>query len=127
MRKAQPEFDLQVLICNYIKLKYPDLLFMTDTIASVKLTIPQQVRNKKIQKENFHCPDLLIFQPKGMWHGLFLELKAKNIYKKDGTLLKNDHVEAQATTLLQLNYLGYYAAFAVGFDEAKLIIDKYMK
>jgi hypothetical protein len=127
MRKAQPEFDLQVLICKYIKLKYPDLLFMSDTIASVKLTIPQQVRNKKIQKEDFHCPDLLIFQPKGMWHGLFLELKAKNIYKKDGTLLKNDHVEAQATTLLQLNDLGYYTDFAVGFDEAKFIIDRYMK
>lgn len=127
MKKAQPEYELQKSICSYLKLQFPKALFMSDTIAQIKLTFGQQMRNKNIQKEGFHCPDLLIFVPKGDYHGLFLELKAKTIYKKDGTLLKNDHVESQAETLRQLRLLGYCAEFAVGFDEAKLIIDNYMK
>jgi hypothetical protein len=80
-----------------------------------------------VQKEGFHCPDLLIFKPNGVFHALFIELKAKDIYKKNGELLKNDHVEAQLKTIKELSALGYSAHFAVGFDEAKRLIDDYMK
>ena len=125
--KQQPEFTLQKQVCNYLRLQYPNVLFMSDTIASLKLTVGQMARNKAIQKAGFHCPDLLIFEPRVFYKGLFIELKAKNIYKLNGELLKNEHVENQAKTIEILNKKGYKSHFAIGFEEAKTIIDNYLK
>jgi len=124
--KQQPEYSLQKQVTAYLRLQYPQTLFMSDTIAAVRLTIPQQVRNKSIQKSDFHCPDLIIFEPKGCFHVLFIELKAKSPYKKSGELLKDEHLESQQQTIYLLNGLGYYAQFAWTFEMAKEIIDNYM-
>lgn len=127
MQKQQPEYNLQTQIVQYLELQYKDVLFLSDTIAFLKLTIPQQLRNKKIQKTNFKCPDILILEPKGKYSGLFIELKAKDIYKKNSTeLLKNEHVEEQAKWLKRLKEKGYYACFGIGFEQTKKIIDNYI-
>lgn len=125
--KKQPEFLLQKQICQYLKIQYPDVVFLSDTVASVKLTMPQQQRNKAIQKDGFKCPDLLILEPRGGYAGLFLELKAKCPLKKDGTLFKNKHLEEQSESLKKLRNKGYYAVFSWGFEMTKNIIDKYLK
>ena len=44
-----PEYDLQKTVCQYLEMQYPKVLFLSDTIASVKLTKQQAVRNKAIQ------------------------------------------------------------------------------
>jgi len=49
------EYDLQVAICRYLSYQYPDLDYMSDTIANLKLTQTQAKRNKKIQKNGFKC------------------------------------------------------------------------
>ena len=121
------EYELQKRVCKYLSERYPKALFMSDTIASVKLTIYQGARNKAIQKDGFKCPDLLILQPSYFHHGLFLELKIKSPFKKDGTLLKNEHLEGQQRTIDQLNRLGYLAKFSVGYDETIKNIVEYMK
>ena len=33
--KAQPEYQLQVAVCDYLRVKYPGVMFMSDTIAAV--------------------------------------------------------------------------------------------
>lgn len=60
-------------------------------------------------------------------YGLFIELK------KEGTRLKkkngewaSEHIAEQAEILERLEFRGYRAVFAVGFDEAKEVIDEYM-
>lgn len=125
--KRQPEFQLQKAVTRYLSVQYPDVLFLSDTIANVKLTMSQAIRNKSIQKENFKCPDIIILKPNSVYHGLLLELKVKSPFKSDGTLLKNDHLQGQYNTIVQLNKLKYFACFVVGFDSAKAIIDNYMK
>jgi len=127
MRKEQPEFLLQKQVCEYIKLQYPKLFFMSDTISFLKLTYAQQARNKAIQTDVFKCPDLIIFKPNGKYHGLFIELKAETPYKKDGALKKSDHLEAQHETLGILKARGYYATFGWEFEQIKAIIDDYLK
>jgi hypothetical protein len=59
--------------------------------------------------------------------GLFIELKKEGtkLKKKDGTWA-NSHIAEQAETLMKLRSEGYEATFAVGFDEAKEIIDNYL-
>lgn len=126
--KQQPEYKLQTQVCEYLERQYPKVLFLSDTVASVKLTFAQQNRNKKIQKHGFKCPDLIILQPNSYYHGLFVELKAKTPFKKDGvTLLSNEHIEEQNNTLNELLSKGYFATFAWSFEMAKGIIDNYLK
>ena len=125
--KRQPEFELQKQVCKWLSLQYPKVLFLSDTIASVKLTIPQQVRNSLIQKKGFKTPDLLIFEPRGEFHGLFIELKVKSPFKKNGEILKDEHLEGQLKTITELNNKGYYACFSWGFDMTINVITQYLK
>ena len=125
--KKQLEFELQKAICRYICLQYPNVLFLSDTIASIKLTEMQGARNKLIQKKDFKTPDLIILEPKGIYHGLFIELKIKSPFKKNGSLYKNEHLEAQQKSINDLNQKGYLAMFSVGFEETKKNIDYYLK
>ena len=93
--KKQPEFDLQKQVCRYLNLQYKEVLFLSDTIASVKLTEPQAKRNSQIQKRGFKTPDLIIFEARKGFHGLFIELKVKSPYKKDGKIFTNEHLQGQ--------------------------------
>jgi len=126
MSKNQPEFELQRQVCRWISLQHPKVLYLSDTIASVKLTLPQQGRNKLIQKDNFKTPDLLIFEPRGCYSGLFIELKAESPFKKDGSLLKNGHLEGQQKTISDLIERGYFACFSWSFEMTIRIINKYL-
>ena len=126
MSKNQPEFELQKAICRWLNVQYPKVLYLSDTIASVKLTIPQQNRNKLIQKNGFKTPDLLIFEPNKEFKGLFIELKVKSPFKKDGTLLKDEHLEAQQKTINDLKDKGYHACFSWSFEMTLEIINKYI-
>jgi len=122
-----PEFELQKLVCNYIRIAYPSVLFDSDTIANVKLTAPQQARNKAIQKEDFKRPDICIYYPTEKYFGLFIELKVESPYKKDGKLKSGEHLQGQAHTMSHLTALGYYCSFAWTFEMAKEIIDNYLQ
>lgn len=122
-----PEYELQKQICAYLELQYKDVVYLSDTVANCKLTVMQATRNKAIQKQGFKTPDLLILEPRGDYHGLFIELKVKSPYKKCGKeLLSNEHLEGQQKSITHLLNKGYYACFSVGFDETKKIIDEYM-
>ena len=120
------EYLLQKEVCKFLDVNYPDVMYMSDTIANVKLTLPQQARNKAIQKEGFKCPDLIIFEPKGGYSGLFLELKTKSPFKKDGGLYKNNHLEGQHKTIISLFCKGYAAYFAWDIKQIKDVINNYM-
>ena len=123
------EYELQRQISWYLHVQYYDVLFLSDTIANLKLTKMQAIRNKRIQKEGFKTPDLLILEPKNGYSGLFIELKIDTPFKKDGTIKASskDHLKGQLESIEKLNAKGYKACFAVGFDETKQIIDDYLK
>ncbi|MBC7383014.1 MAG: hypothetical protein H7296_08475 [Bacteroidia bacterium] len=126
--KQQPEYILQKSICRYLSIAYPEIPFLSDTVASVQLTIPQGARNKAIQKQGFKTPDLLVFKPNDKYHGLFIELKTETPFKKNGEIKasQKDHLLLQQQTIADLNALGYHASFSWGFDMTKEVIDKYM-
>jgi hypothetical protein len=123
------EYDLQVAVCRYLSYQYPDVDYMSDTIANLKLTQTQASRNKKIQKNGFKCPDILILEPRNNFSGLFIELKLETPFKKDGQIKAsaNDHLQGQLETIEKLNIKGYKACFSWGFDMTKEIIDNYLK
>jgi hypothetical protein len=127
--KKQPEFELQSSICRYLSYQYQDVLYISDTIASLKLTPSQANRNKKIQKLGFSCPDLLILEPRNGYCGLFIELKVETPFKKNGEIKasKDDHLKNQLEAINKLKEKGYFAVFSWSFDMTKDIIHNYLK
>lgn len=125
--KNQPEFQLQKQIATYLRLQYPKVKFLSDVRASVKLTIPQQVRSKAIQADNFACPDMMIFAVRGKRGGMFLELKASSPYKRNGQLRTDEHLTRQLIAINDLINDGYHADFYWDFTQAKDAIDEYLK
>lgn len=100
---------------------------MSDTIASLKLTKMQAVRNSQIQKSGFKTPDLIIFQPKGNYNGLFIELKTESPYKQNGELKSSVHLKEQNNTIIKLTKLGYHASFQWEFENIVKLINWYLK
>ena len=113
-------------VVDYIKIQYPKVIFHTDFAAGNKMTIGQAIQNSKLQSDK-GFPDLFIPYPKNCYSGLFLEIKAsrEKVFKKDGSLKKDEHVEIQANMLARLTKLGYRAQFGCGFEHCKSIIDNY--
>ena len=60
-------------------------------------------------------PDLFIYEPKGGFNGLAIELKVKGNYASP----------KQKAWIQKLKDRGYMAEVCTGFDQAKKIIDKY--
>ena len=118
------EENLQIAVCTYLRLNYPSVIFTSES-SGVRLTMGQAVKAKKMRSGG-KLPDLWILEPRGGYHGLFIELKAEPYLKKDGWF-KTPHIKEQAETIARLMNKGYAATFAVGFDQAKEAIDVYMK
>jgi len=118
------EEQIHIAVCQYLRLQYPDVIFTSES-SGVRLTMGQAIKAKKMRSGG-KLPDLWILEPRGGYQGLFIELKAEGILKKNGSF-KTPHIEAQAETIDRLLDKGYYATFAVGFDDAKDEIDSYMK
>ena len=131
------ELDIQIQVADYLRLRYPNVLFHSDYGSGIRLTPGQAVKQKRLQGGRRAWPDMFIAQPaQRSWEypdacykfGLFLELKRPGvkIYKKNGDLVANEHIREQARVLETLCNRGYVAEFACGFDEAKKIIDEYL-
>lgn len=120
------EAQVHANICDYIRLQYPKALFNSD-LSGLKMTIGQAVKVKKLRSSRAY-PDLMIFEPRGTYSGLFLELKrdGEKLSKRSGEW-KTEHLAEQSQMIQDLVARGYYANFAIGFDSAKTQIDRYMK
>jgi hypothetical protein len=121
------ESELQVQVAQYIRLKYPKVLFHSDYGSGIKLTKGQAIKQKRQNGGRRGWPDMFIAEPRQGHKGLFIELKKSGtrLKKKDGSWASS-HLEEQNVMLNELGKRGYAAYFAVGFDEAKDIIDDYM-
>jgi hypothetical protein len=72
LRKRR-ESDLQISIINWCRLQYPKILL---TISPAGMKLPMQVaRRFKAMGYRAGTADILIFEPRGIYHGLTLELK----------------------------------------------------
>lgn len=125
IKTIMSEKHLHQQICTYIKYQFPSVIFFSEP-SGLRVSIGQAVMLKKLRSFG-KLPDLFICKKMGQFGGLFIEIKAVNIYRKDGTLLKNEHLLRQKETLDRLNAEGYMAVFGIGFENCKLLIDNYLK
>lgn len=124
------EYQICKDIATYMRYQYPDVIYRFD-MAGLNLSISQAGMNKAIQCGK-GWPDLFIAQQSfyGEYRGLFIELKAEGtkIYLcSDNSKFATPHLKEQNEILFKLRLKGYCTHFAVGFDEAKIKIDQYLK
>lgn len=121
------ESDLQIKVADYLRLRYPRVLFHSDYGSGIRLTKGQAVKQKRQNGGRRGWPDMCIAEPVGKYHGLYIELKkdGTRLQKKNGEFA-SPHIKEQWEMLGALTLRGYKAEFAVGFDEAKKLIDDYL-
>lgn len=127
-RFAIKEESLHIQVATYLKYQYPDVIFRSDFAAGIKMTMGQAVKHKRMQHGKSY-PDLFIAEPRNGFSGMYLELKKdfSEVYKKDGSLRDIEHIQEQQKMLWTLQKKGFVAVFACGFNDAKSLIDEYLK
>jgi hypothetical protein len=108
------EYDLQCMICKYLDTK--NLLYCGSMGGQYQMFHSQRIKAKKSgYKSGF--PDLFIYEPRGKYNGLAIELKIG--YNKPS--------KKQIYWIDQLNNRNYLAKVCNGWDETIKTIDKYLK
>lgn len=121
------EHDDQVAVVNYIDLCYPNVLRWS-TPNGARLASGKGKGAKKIAAIRWRIllaegalpgvSDLIIFEPRGGYSAMFLEMK-----RDDGGDGASDK---QKKFLYEIEKRGGYGVVANGFDEAKEFIDDYL-
>lgn len=136
-KRIKKEENLQIQVCRYLRLQYPDVIFSSDVASGMKMPIWIAAKCKDMRSQR-GLPDLFIMEPRGNYNagtykaGLAIELKNKpsDVFLKDGITISdtksNKHVLEQNALLKKLRDKNYFATFAFGFQDCKKIIDTYM-
>ena len=114
-KNRQPEYNLQKSICSYLDIKYNKIFYNGSAGGQYQKYHSQRTKNKLTgYKSGF--PDLFIYEPKGKYNGLAIELKVKGNYPSPN----------QKKVIGILNEKGYLAKVCTGFEEATDEIDSYL-
>ena len=108
------EYQLQKAVCKYLDLN--NVLYCGSMGGNYQPHFSVRMKAKKSgYKKGF--PDLFIYEPRGKFHGLAIELKVgKNRATKEQLWWRNE-----------LNERGYVAEIRTGIDEALEVINRYLK
>jgi hypothetical protein len=115
-RKPTPESESnqQEIVVKYLKLAYPDALYCASA-GGMRTSYLQAVKMKRTgYVKGF--PDLFIYEPRGAFYGLAIEMK-----KEKGGAASPEQKRWQE----QLRNRGYCSYICKGKDEAIKIIDEY--
>tara|TARA_R110000824_G_scaffold357582_1_gene545138 strand:- start:178 stop:540 length:363 start_codon:yes stop_codon:yes gene_type:complete len=108
------EAQLQTNIIKYIKYQYPTLLYCA-SLGGQYQRYPSQRNKAKSTGYVKGFPDLGIYEARGGFHGLFIEIKEKGYPTKE-----------QKEWIINLKKRGYYACVSKGFDSVVKVIDDYL-
>ena len=105
---------IQEAVINYINAQYPGTLYCASA-GGVRTSMKQAVMMKRTgYVKGF--PDIFIYEPKGQWHGLAIEMKtAKGVMSQHQKEWQNELIKR-----------GYIAVTCKSFDQAQIIIDEYL-
>ena len=116
----------QIQLCQYIKNTYEDVIFTSDQ-SGIRVGQGLAMKLKKLHSEN-GIPDLTIYESRGGYNALCIELKAtgNSPFRKTGMLRYDEHLRKQWKMLLRLEIKGYCTGFCVGYQQAVEFVDWYM-
>ena len=131
MRKRS-EFDVQKTLCQYAKLKYPNLLWRSD-MSGITLGKKVAIQYWTHLAKYRGFPDWVCYEPMPQcdFVGLQLELKIEGfdiatIIEKKLHLSSSAHISEQWTMIQSLRERGWAAGFVVGSKSACSALDAYL-
>ena len=110
------EHKEQVLLIRWWKLQHPKLakcLFAIPNGGHRNIVTAMKLKDEGVVSG---VSDLFLMMPRGDWHGLFIEMKAK----------KGRVSPEQKEFLDVASGMGYLAVVCFGFDDAKKVIETYL-
>jgi hypothetical protein len=112
-KNKSPEHDIQVKLVKLLKSLDPQPLFSA-TVGGVRLAMHTA---KKMKEAGYSkgIPDLLIFEPRGMYIGLAIEVKTE----------KGRPSPHQKEWIKDLNTRGWRAEICKGYDDCAAVIHEY--
>jgi hypothetical protein len=124
MAKLYPELATQKALCDWIKLQWP-------AYAPFIIRITNEGKRSFFSYNalvatglNPGASDLFIAVPKGIYHGLFVEVKPIG-FKEVASNKK--HIDRQMKFLDAVRSQGYYGIFGIGIAELIENVDFYFK
>ena len=126
-KRRNTEDKEQTQLINKIRKEYPNLLILGDIAGSYLL--PSQREAAYENRSGRGMPDIYIFTRKLGYTGLAIEFKktGKKIKRKDGKLLKNEHLSNQNEMLLRFQSEGWLSGFCIGKLNAYETIVNYLE
>ena len=120
------EEAIHIALCHWLRTSYPDIIFFSDG-SGLRLPMGLAVKASKL-KSCRGIPDLFICAACHGYSGLFVEIKRSRdtVYKKNGDLRKNKHVEEQVEVMERLRKAGYAVTFGLGLDDSIEKIQEYL-
>lgn len=112
-KNKSPEHDIQVAVVGLLESIHPKPLYSA-TVGGVRLAIHTA---KKMKEAGYSSgiPDMLIFEPRGFYTGLAIEIKTEKGRASDN----------QKQWVTDLNNRGWRAEVCRGFDECADVISEY--
>jgi hypothetical protein len=111
------EHHIQKAWFKWLALAYPNAWNVTWATPNAARRSPQMAAMMKAEGLRSGVPDVFMAMPRGEYHGLFLEFKSHT-----GRLTEN-----QTVYVINLRSMGYQVEVVRSFDEARLIVVKYME
>lgn len=117
-RTANEDIEQETLMqwAAYAMGTYPELNLLYHVPNGGKRNAAEAAHLKR-QGVKAGVPDLCLPVPRGKYHGLYIELKAKN----------NQPTETQIDWLEALSAQGFKTAVCWGFEAARSVIESYMR
>jgi hypothetical protein len=115
------EHSEQVAVVAYLQMSYPDVLFWaTPNGAMMGGGRAGAIRMNALKAEGLlpGVSDLIIFEPRGGYSAMFLEMK-----RADGGSGASDN---QLWFIRQVEQRGAFGIVCNGYDEAQVVIDDYL-
>jgi hypothetical protein len=115
------EHSEQVAVVAYLQMSYPDVLFWaTPNGAMMGGGRAGAIRMNALKAEGLlpGVSDLIIFEPRGGYAAMFLEMK-----RADGGSGASDN---QLWFIRQVEQRGAFGIVCNGYDEAQVVIDDYL-
>lgn len=114
LRKYPSEHEEQSDVIRWARSKGLVLLFSIPNGTYTNISVAKRLKQSGLTPG---IPDLFLAIPRPPYHGLFIEMKA----------IKGKPSSLQKAWLKALNTQGYLAVVCYGFEEAKKIIEDYLK
>lgn len=114
-KETQEQIQLMIW-CQYQKNIYPELDLIFHIVNEGKRSVRAGAELKRMGMKK-GVPDICLPVPRGLYHGLWIELKSDKTKKAS---------KEQKEWLIKLTEQGYKAVLAYGADDAVKIIKEYL-